>query len=435
MTSPRGGDRRVATLVDALVPHRRQRASFACLPAPARPISRRGGRRFRRRHRSLSSRAPTTRRIGWPTTSPRGWATSTWPRSPSAPRCRSSGRCPSTTSRRPGSRRSPCSPAAGSGSSWSRRCWRSCSAPSASTSCVLPECACAAGERIDQRALLTALVRGGYEAAVEVSGVGEFANRGGIVDVWPPGAAEPMRIDLFGDERGVDPCLRPDDPGQPAPAERRGAPPRQRVPPAGGWESLAAVPATTELLAADVVRLEQGDVAEAAETWAQLLTAGPAADHVPAGAHVVLTDPTELIALARDLDAQAVERRDGLAAAGELPLDWPVPYEAAATLEARGPCIGVSSRSRQGTTPAIGPPRCCRGAPIASAAGSRPRSRSDGGGGDHRPGEPGRRAARGGGPPERSRGGAARGCRRAAPSASSMARSPAASPRPASSWC
>ena len=192
----------------------------------------------------------------------------------------------------------------------------------------------AAGERIDQRALLTALVRGGYEAAVEVSGVGEFANRGGIVDVWPPGAAEPIRIDLFGDDvesiRAFDPMTQ---------GSRRRLSDAQLLPaseflPPGGWESLAAVPATTELLAADVVRLEQGDVAEAAETWAHYLTAGPAADHVPAGAHVVLTDPTELIALARDLDAQAVERRDGLAAAGELPLDWPVPYEAAATLEA-----------------------------------------------------------------------------------------------------
>ncbi len=45
----------------------------------------------------------------------------------------------------------------------------------------------AVGDRLAQRALLTALVSGGYEPVVEVSGVGEFANRGGLVDVWPPG--------------------------------------------------------------------------------------------------------------------------------------------------------------------------------------------------------------------------------------------------------
>ena len=68
------------------------------------------------------------------------------------------------------------------------------------------------GERIDQRALLTALVSGGYEASVEVSGVGEFANRGGIVDLWPPGLADPLRVELFGDEvesmRAFDPMTQ-----------------------------------------------------------------------------------------------------------------------------------------------------------------------------------------------------------------------------------
>ncbi|MEO8247333.1 MAG: hypothetical protein ABI622_09480, partial [Chloroflexota bacterium] len=192
-----------------------------------------------------------------------------------------------------------------------------------------------AGERIDQRRLLTALVQGGYEASVEVSGVGEFANRGGIVDVWPPGAVEPVRIDLFGDEvesiRSFDPMTQ---------GSRRRLtevlllPASEFLPP-GGWESLsAAITDRTEALSADLARLEQGDVAEAAETWAALLTGGPAADHVPPNAHVVLTDPDELAALARDLDAQASERRDGLVASGELTPGWPLPYDASGTLAA-----------------------------------------------------------------------------------------------------
>ena len=45
------------------------------------------------------------------------------------------------------------------------------------------------GQRINQNTLLGSLVAAGYDIAVEVSGVGEFASRGGIVDVWPPGAA------------------------------------------------------------------------------------------------------------------------------------------------------------------------------------------------------------------------------------------------------
>ncbi|HEX2843807.1 MAG TPA: DEAD/DEAH box helicase, partial [Candidatus Limnocylindria bacterium] len=78
----------------------------------------------------------------------------------------------------------------------------------------------------------------------------------------------------------------------------------------------------------------QGDLGEAAETWAPLLAAGPAADHLPAAAHVVLTDLDELRSLADDLDAQAGDRKAGLVAGEELPADWPLPYDAGATLGA-----------------------------------------------------------------------------------------------------
>ena len=190
------------------------------------------------------------------------------------------------------------------------------------------------GERIDQRGLLTALVAGGYEAAVEVSGVGEFANRGGIVDIWPPGAAEPLRLELFGDElesmRAFDPMTQ----GSRRRVERATLLPASEFLPAGGWQALGAraprLP--SDALQADLARLEQGDLAEAAETWAALLTAGATVDHLPPGAHLVLTDTAELRAIATDLDRQAVERRAGLVTSGELPNDWPLPYEAAGAL-------------------------------------------------------------------------------------------------------
>jgi len=190
------------------------------------------------------------------------------------------------------------------------------------------------GERIDQRALLTALVGGGYEAAVEVSGVGEFANRGGIVDIWPPGAAEPLRLELFGDEvesmRAFDPMTQ----GSRRRVERATLLPASEFLPAHGWQALAsrAPRLPSDALQADLAHLEQGDLAEAAETWAALLTAGPTVDHLPSGAHLVLTDTAELRAIATDLDRQAAERLAGLVASGELPKDWPLPYDAAAAL-------------------------------------------------------------------------------------------------------
>ncbi len=39
----------------------------------------------------------------------------------------------------------------------------------------------------------------GYSRASTVRGAGEFAIRGGIIDVFPPGAPEPLRFDFFGD--------------------------------------------------------------------------------------------------------------------------------------------------------------------------------------------------------------------------------------------
>ncbi|MDP8915693.1 MAG: transcription-repair coupling factor [Pseudomonadota bacterium] len=39
----------------------------------------------------------------------------------------------------------------------------------------------------------------GYSRASTVSERGEYAIRGGVIDVFPPGAAEPVRLDLFGD--------------------------------------------------------------------------------------------------------------------------------------------------------------------------------------------------------------------------------------------
>jgi transcription-repair coupling factor (superfamily II helicase) len=190
------------------------------------------------------------------------------------------------------------------------------------------------GQRINQNTLLGSLVAAGYDIAVEVSGVGEFASRGGIVDVWPPGATEPVRLDLFGDEvesiRGFDPVTQ---------ASRRRLEEVVLLPageflPADGWNALPerAPRHLTELLQADLAKLEQGDLAEAAETWAALLAGATTAEHLPASAHLVLTDADELSSLAAALDSQATDRLTALVAADELPRDWPLPYDATATL-------------------------------------------------------------------------------------------------------
>ncbi|HET6671066.1 MAG TPA: transcription-repair coupling factor [Pyrinomonadaceae bacterium] len=48
-------------------------------------------------------------------------------------------------------------------------------------------------------ALVEKLVASGYVREDPVSGVGEFSLRGGILDVWSPGAVAPVRLEFFGD--------------------------------------------------------------------------------------------------------------------------------------------------------------------------------------------------------------------------------------------
>ncbi len=56
------------------------------------------------------------------------------------------------------------------------------------------------GGRLDLGKLLDHLARHGYGRSEQVMEPGEYAVRGGIVDIFPPGAPEPLRLDLFGDE-------------------------------------------------------------------------------------------------------------------------------------------------------------------------------------------------------------------------------------------
>ncbi len=66
---------------------------------------------------------------------------------------------------------------------------------------VLKEAAFTArvSDRIDEQALRDFLVRMGFAQTPTVTEPGDYAVRGGIVDIYPPGEAGPVRLDLFGD--------------------------------------------------------------------------------------------------------------------------------------------------------------------------------------------------------------------------------------------
>lgn len=66
------------------------------------------------------------------------------------------------------------------------------------------------GQRIDETMLRNFLVRMGFSQSPTVMEPGDYAIRGGIIDIYPPGDRGPIRLDLFGDvldgARGFDPA-------------------------------------------------------------------------------------------------------------------------------------------------------------------------------------------------------------------------------------
>lgn len=68
------------------------------------------------------------------------------------------------------------------------------------------------GGRVDPAAIIGFLEANGYNRSGTVMEYGEYAVRGGIIDLFPAGEGEPIRIDMFGDEidamRAFDPATQ-----------------------------------------------------------------------------------------------------------------------------------------------------------------------------------------------------------------------------------
>ncbi|HTK45871.1 MAG TPA: transcription-repair coupling factor [Patescibacteria group bacterium] len=193
------------------------------------------------------------------------------------------------------------------------------------------------GARIAQSALLRELLELGYTPVLEVAGRGEFARRGGIVDVFPPSADLPVRVESFGDE--ID-SLREFDPTDQRTTGRVERvtllPASEFLVPAGGAEAVrdrlgSASRKLTERLAQDLERLVGSEahesraaaVGDAAEIWAPILAPSTALDHLDPETLFVLDEPGDVGEAAEFLWRQADERRDDLVGAAELPKDWP----------------------------------------------------------------------------------------------------------------
>jgi transcription-repair coupling factor (superfamily II helicase) len=190
----------------------------------------------------------------------------------------------------------------------------------------------------------------GYEATHIVTATGQFARRGGILDVWPPAEPHPVRIEFFGDE--IDTLRRFD----PATQRTSSTLERMLVSPAREYligenrDSLFVNrDSNNELrLTNNNSRLTNNEL-PLSEFHLPLLHPTPASalEYLPQNGLLVLDDRQALADFAAELEDQAVQTRHDMVASGSLPDDFPLPYlpwsdledtfPASRTLELGGP--------------------------------------------------------------------------------------------------
>ncbi len=185
------------------------------------------------------------------------------------------------------------------------------------------------GDRLRTSQVLTSWLALGYEAVAVVEERGTFCRRGGIIDVFPSHAEQPIRIELFDDEieslRSFDPLTQRSQ----APVEQLVLLPAREALPANGQDASALLGA-----------LEIGDCREDVQArWresleelralrsfdgielflAYLHPTATALDYVPSEGLVILCGAEAIRDEAVRLDQQSVELGAALAQQGDVP--------------------------------------------------------------------------------------------------------------------
>jgi transcription-repair coupling factor (superfamily II helicase) len=162
-----------------------------------------------------------------------------------------------------------------------------------------------ANQSIQPDRLIREWTRIGYQRVNTVLEPGHFSHRGGILDVWTPTEANPVRLDFFGDEIET---IRSFDPAT------------QRT--LGKLEKILITPAR-ELLA-DTTETET----KLSEFHIPLLHGQSASllDYLPQKTFVLVDDLSLIEAMANEVEEQAVKFRQESIVEGTLSADFPVPY-------------------------------------------------------------------------------------------------------------
>ena len=195
----------------------------------------------------------------------------------------------------------------------------------------------ATGETAPLDELAQSLTRAGYERCVQVEGTGQFSIRGGILDVFPPQAEHPYRVEFWDDE--ID-SISTFDVGSQRRLEQceclRCLPCMESIPALvkGGAAGLAkAILALTSTrrkkqhadlqanLERDAERLRETGSLPAADKYMPLIypEMATAFDYLPENAIVIIEDTPRLRDAVRDFHARVADDVTALLERGEMP--------------------------------------------------------------------------------------------------------------------
>ena len=171
---------------------------------------------------------------------------------------------------------------------------------------------------IQPNALARAWVEIGYENTNTVIAPGQFARRGGILDIWPPAEPAPVRIDFFGDEIE---SLHQFDPAT------------QRT--ADAVDQILITPAREFIVPTDnqspTLRLRSGQVTNHQSLVSEfdiphLHSPASLIDYLPDSALILLDDLDAIEQTSHEIETQSLELRQATIEDGQILQNFPIPY-------------------------------------------------------------------------------------------------------------
>ena len=177
------------------------------------------------------------------------------------------------------------------------------------------------GQMISPDALIRHWMSIGYQSADTVLESGQFSRRGGILDIWPPSASAPIRLDFFGDE--ID-TIRSFDP-----ASQRTLAKMQSVLVTPAREFIVAKPDNSifDNSASSNIQYPISNI-EPTEFHIPLIhpSVSSLLDYLPPRALILVDDLSLMESMVGEIEEQAVKFRHESIEEGVLASNFPVPY-------------------------------------------------------------------------------------------------------------